>query len=81
VIKKVVPLSKHVLAVFEVTLHQLDPSIRSWVLKPHYSKSSRSRNIVIVDPNFTDVDLASVFNVDSDSGRNHAFESLKLNLA
>ena len=80
-IKKVVPLSEHVLAVLKVTLHELDPSIRPWILEPHYPKTSRSRNIVFVYSHFTDINLATVFNIDGDSARNHVSERLKLNLA
>ena len=80
-IKKVVPLSEHVLAVLKVTLHELDPSIRTWILKPQYPKTSCSRNIVFVYSYFTDIDLASMFNVDGDSAGNHISECLKLNLA
>ncbi len=80
-VKKVVPLSENVLAFLEVTLHQLDPSIRSRILKPHYPKTSSSRDIVFVHSYFTDIDLASVFNVDRDSGGDHISEGLKLNLA
>jgi len=80
VVKKVVPLSEHVLAILKVTLHELDPSIRPWILEPQHPETSCTRNIVFVYSHFRDVNLASVFNVDGDSAGNHISERFKLNL-
>ncbi len=77
-VKEVVPLPKHVFTVFEVAFHQLYPSVCAWVLKSNHSKTSCPWNVVLVDPNFTDVDLTPVFNIDSNAVWNHVSERLEL---
>jgi hypothetical protein len=80
-IKKIVPLPEHMFAVFKVTFHQLYPPVGTRVLKSDNSKTPCSGNVVFVNPYFTDIDLASVLNVDCHSAWNHVSQRLKLYLA